>query len=416
MKRQGIGLGWLGLLMACQGPAALPPPVVAPVVAAAPLAPPAPVPVVVELPVDVQVQAASGRLGQATLGVVLARAGLSPDTATRVINALSKTVDPRRMRPSDVVAWRVEDRQLTVLTVGRVREDGVPEEVALRPGQAGSYVVARSSDEVRVETRQLGGRVVGTLYDSILALKETPQLINQVVDVFDSQMDFYREVQNGDAFKVIVEKRFAGDRFIGYGRVLAAEYQQGRRTLRGFSYTDANGRTGHYDENGRSLLTAFLKTPMEFTRITSRFGMRFHPVLKERRAHNGVDYGAPTGTPVWSVGEGRVVSARDEGACGNAVMIQHPNGYLTGYCHLSRFGAGMRAGVHINQKQIIGYVGTTGRSTAPHLHFLMKKGGGYVNPQRVETPRAVGLSGADLKRYKQDVGARLTDLAAMPSA
>ncbi|MBI5494344.1 MAG: M23 family metallopeptidase [Deltaproteobacteria bacterium] len=386
------------LLAACHAPE---PPAAVPVtpVAAAVALPPAPALVPPPAPGVVTVRDTTVRLGQGTLGGVLASAGVSAEDAARALAALPQTFEPRRMRAADLVGIRSEDGALAELELRGFREDGAPQRVSVTRGPDGTWHSATAAAEVRVVQEVVRGTIRDTLYDSLIALREGPALINRFVDVFDSQVDFYREVQNGDTFRLVVEKRYAGDRLVGYGRVLAAEYRQAGRTLRGFWWAGPEGKGGHYDERGRALLTAFLKTPMEFTRITSSFGMRFHPVLHERRAHNGVDYGAPTGTPVWSVGDGRVLSARAEGACGNAVLVQHPNGLTTGYCHLSRFAAGMRAGARVGQRQVIGYVGTTGRSTAPHLHFLMKRNGDYVNPQKIEAPRRAGLSGAELAKF-----------------
>jgi murein DD-endopeptidase MepM/ murein hydrolase activator NlpD len=155
---------------------------------------------------------------------------------------------------------------------------------------------------------------------------------------------------------------------------------------------------------------------MEFTRITSSFGMRFHPILRERKAHNGMDYGAPTGTPVWTVADGRVAAVSYDPGCGNQVLVQHGNGIVTGYCHLSRFALGIHTGAHVSQKQTVGYVGSTGRSTAPHLHFLMKRHGSYVNPQRMEAPRKAALVGVELRRFTEHLPSVVAELDAIPSA
>ncbi|MEW5852922.1 MAG: M23 family metallopeptidase [Myxococcota bacterium] len=396
------------------------------VVTPAPVAAPAPAVVEVtpaptqreapEMPAQVQVREVSRRMNRDTLGALLSRADVSGDVAANAVAAMRPVLDARRMRPSDFVTVRLENGALARITIQRDRDDGVPETITVQSDGQGGFTARTEAPEVRVEVAKLSGTVQSTLYESMVAAGEMPSLINQFVDVFASQVDFYREVQNGDGFRALVEKRYAGDKFVGYGRVLAAEYKQGWRTLRGFHHKSQDGSAGHFDEKGRSLLTAFLKTPMEFTRITSKFGMRFHPILKERKAHNGVDYGAPTGTPVWSVADGRVVTASYEGACGNAVMIQHSNGILTGYCHLSRFAAGLKAGARVSQKQVVGYVGTTGRSTAPHLHFLMKRNGHYVNPQRMEAPRKPGLTGDELTRFTQSIQQLAHELDAIPAA
>jgi murein DD-endopeptidase MepM/ murein hydrolase activator NlpD len=351
-----------------------------------------------------------------TLGALLARAGVGGESARAVVSALAPVADPRRLRPLDRVSLRLVAGQVARLALSRDRDDGAPETVLVTPDGNGGFQVTTATPDVSVEVARLSGTVRGSLYESLVSRGEQPALINAFVEVFDSQVDFYREVQNGDTFKALVEKRYVGGRFIGYGRVLAAEYRQAARTIRGFHHQARDGSSGHFDEGGRSLLTAFLKTPMEFTRITSRYGMRLHPVLKEHKHHNGVDYGAPKGTPVWTVADGRVTVASYQGACGNQVLVQHGNGVVTGYCHLSRFGAGIRVGARVTQKQVVGYVGNTGRSTGPHLHFLVTRDGHHVNPSKLESPRKAALHGEERERFRAAARGLAAELDAVPTA
>lgn len=433
--RWGAGVGLVCL--ACQGPGVTLPGAPAGLAVAAisgatavttQLRPAAPTPATAEphpvsatlagfpLPLVPQVLDVTCRMGRRTLGEVLDAVGVGGADAMAAVAVMRPVQDPRRMRPTDLLQVRLHGAHLVRLGVRRMGEDGVPQTVLVTRQDDGDFAVRQEAPPVQVEVARITGVVQSTLYESMVALREQPSLINQLVDVLGSTVDFYREVRNGDAFTVVVEKRFVQDRLVGYGRVMAVEYKQSWRTLQAFHHTHADGRQGYYDPTGRSMATAFLRTPMEFTRITSRYGMRFHPVLKRRKAHNGVDYGAPTGTPVWAVADGRVLSASWQGACGKAVMIQHANGIQTGYCHLSRIASGLRGGARVGQRQVVGYVGTTGRSTAPHLHFLMKRNGRHVNPQTIDVPRRPGLKGQELVRFNQVLGERLALLAARDTA
>ena len=157
----------------------------------------------------------------------------------------------------------------------------------------------------------------------------------------------------------------------------------GRKRL--FRYADPTGQASYFDDEGQSARRGFLKSPLKYANITSRFGNRLHPVLGYNRAHEGVDYGAPTGTPVWAVGDGQVKSAGWNGGCGKAVVLRHRNGYETVYCHLS--AVAVSAGRAVSQKQLIGYVGQTGLATGPHLHYAVKRGGSFMNPLQLKVPR-----------------------------
>ena len=199
-------------------------------------------------------------------------------------------------------------------------------------------------------------------------------------------VDFYQDVRGGDSLKLVVERFEADGRFWKHGEILAAEYEgkvAGRKRL--FRYTDPGGDTGYYDDAGTSARRGFLKAPVPYVNLTSRFGSRRHPLLGYVRAHQGVDYGAPEGTPVWAVGDGVVTLAGWNGGCGLMVQVRHRNGFDSVYCHLSRVN--VAAGARVAQRQVVGRVGSTGLSTGPHLHYAIRQGGAYVNPLRLQFPR-----------------------------
>jgi murein DD-endopeptidase MepM/ murein hydrolase activator NlpD len=232
--------------------------------------------------------------------------------------------------------------------------------------------------EVLLETRltKVVGEIRSSLFEAMDAAGEKDFLTLAFAEILAWEVDFYKDVREGDRFKVLVEKIYKGDQFIQYGTIQAVEYQRGEKVIRGIRY-----HNGYYDERGISLKKAFLKAPLRFSRISSRFSRaRKHPILGGVRPHYGVDYAAPSGTPIWAVADGTVTFCGWNGGYGNQVILRHTNGYTTSYGHLSRFGSGIKKGVRVKQKQIIGYAGSTGLSTGPHLDYRLAKDGQFRNP------------------------------------
>jgi murein DD-endopeptidase MepM/ murein hydrolase activator NlpD len=204
-----------------------------------------------------------------------------------------------------------------------------------------------------------------------------------MAEIFGGEIDFNSDLQPGDAFRLVVEKSVREDgQFVGYGPVQAAEFVNSGRTLSAMRFTAGDGKPSYFDAAGRSLRRFFLKSPLKFEpRITSRFSRsRMHPVLRYARAHNGVDYGAPSGAPVVSVSAGVVSFAGWTSGGGRTVRVKHTSGYESEYLHLSAIAAGMRPGVRVGQGELVGNVGSTGLATAPHLHYGLRRDGRYVNP------------------------------------
>jgi murein DD-endopeptidase MepM/ murein hydrolase activator NlpD len=235
-------------------------------------------------------------------------------------------------------------------------------------------------------TEVVSGTIVTSLFGAIEASGEEDQLALDLADVYAWDVDFNTEVQRGDVFRVVVEKLSLDGAFARYGRILAAELVRGDRVLRAFRH-EGTGGGGYYDAEGRPLRKAFLRSPLRFTRISSRFSRsRLHPVLQVRRAHLGVDYAAPVGTPVSAAADGLVTTAGWLGGYGRTVRIRHANGYETLYGHLSRID--VRAGQRVAQGTRVGAVGSTGLSTGPHLDYRMSRDGRFVDPLRLEAPPA----------------------------
>ena len=218
----------------------------------------------------------------------------------------------------------------------------------------------------------VSGRIKDNIWSALQETGENPALLCAKLEyVFEYYIDFYNDCRTGDQFTLVVEKLYGkSGAFVRYGDILTAQYEGDRESFQAFRYVDPEGRRNYYDAKGRSLQALFLRKPLNFTRISSPFtSRRYHPILKKYTRHHGVDYAAPRGTKVWAIANGRVSFVGSRGPLGNYVEIEHSNGYKTGYGHLRGFARGLRKGQRVNQKQTIGYVGSTGRSTGPHLHF-----------------------------------------------
>jgi murein DD-endopeptidase MepM/ murein hydrolase activator NlpD len=223
-------------------------------------------------------------------------------------------------------------------------------------------------------------------------------------DIFGWDVDFALDVRAGDSFKAVVEKRYRNGEFAGYGRIPAAEFINQGETYQGFLFENRDGHPEYYDAKGRSLRRAFLKTPLDYARISSGFTYhRFHPIKKKWCPHPAIDYAAPVGTPVRTVGDGTVLEASRNNGSGKYIKIRHNSSYQTYYLHLSRFAKGIRKGRKVHQGQVIGYVGSTGMSTGPHLDFRMKKNGKYVNPRRVIAPASPPVPREKIEMFRNTV-------------
>jgi len=237
--------------------------------------------------------------------------------------------------------------------------------------------------EIRVE--KISAVIESSLFQSIGQIGEKDILASELEDIFNSEIDFYIDIRKGDSFKVIVEKKYLEGELKGYGALIAASFVNDGREITGFRFEDKNGKPAYYDAEGRSLKKSFLKSPLKFTRISSRFSLaRRHPITKKVQPHLGVDYAAPVGTPVRAVGSGKVVKAARDGNNGNMVQLRHPKGYETFYLHLSKIL--VKTGASVGQGELIGYVGSTGLSNGPHLDFRIKRNGKPLNPLKLIFP------------------------------
>lgn len=249
------------------------------------------------------------------------------------------------------------------------------------------FVATENAPQFEARVAQSSGRIEYSLFGATDAAGLPESIAVQLADIFSSDVDFNRDIRQGDSFAVVYEANYSDGEFLGVGRVIAAEFINQGRSYRAIYFADDNGRGGYYAPDGKNVRKAFLRSPLAFSRITSRYSnSRFHPVLRKWRAHRGVDYGAPTGTPVRATANGVVRFASRKGGYGKLVELRHPNGYGTRYAHLSRFAKGMRKGQRVSQGQVIGYVGKTGLASGPHLHYEFLVNGKQRNPMKLALP------------------------------
>lgn len=245
------------------------------------------------------------------------------------------------------------------------------------------FTIAGDTPELETRTEMKSGVIESSLFAATDAAGVPDAIATQFADVFSSDVDFHRDLRKGDRFSVVFEMRHANGELTGAGRILAAEFINQGRVLQAVYFEDGTGRAGYYTPDGRNMRKAFLRSPLEFSRVTSGFSSaRFHPVLQTWRAHKGIDYGAPTGTRIRATADGFVDFAGRRNGYGNTIMLRHANGVTTLYGHLSAFAPGMRAGTRIAQGDVIGYVGMTGLATGPHVHYEFLVHGVHVDPLR----------------------------------
>jgi hypothetical protein len=398
------GLGFAAILaVAIAGAAgrlrAVPPP--APVVSGPALVAPQAAPALVPAPPPARFTAVTARLSRnQTLAQALFKLDVDGGDVKAVVEALRGLFPFNRSRPGDQL--RLERREGERPLLRLTYRQGPADEWNVERLPDGTLRAEKRPVALTTEVTRVAVTITSSLYESLQKAGEDPNLAVLAADVLAWDVDFYQDVRAGDRMVMVVEKVSADGKLLRYGEVLAAEYDgaaTGRKRL--FRYTDPSGQTSYFGEDGQSARRGFLKSPLKYANITSRFGNRKHPVLGYNRAHEGVDYGAPTGTPVWAVGDGQVRSAGWNGGCGKAVILHHRNGYETVYCHLSAIS--VSAGKPVAQKQIIGYVGETGLATGPHLHFAVKRGGAFMNPLQLKVPRERPIPPEEMESFRAKI-------------
>ncbi len=255
-------------------------------------------------------------------------------------------------------------------------------------------------NEVIKNRRKVTGEITSSLWNAFVNKNEDPMLANELSEIYAWSIDFFG-IQKGDKFTIIYDELIVDTERVGTGTIYSAEFTNSGKDFYAFRFLQDSIYT-YFDENGNSLRKTFLKAPLKYSRISSHFSnRRFHPVLKIYRAHHGVDYAAPTGTPVHSIGDGKVIKKGWDNGGGNFIKIKHNSVYTTTYMHLSKFASGIKTGDFVSQAQVIGYVGSTGLATGPHLDFRVYKNGYAINPLKLEAPPAEPVKKENIEEFNK---------------
>lgn len=298
-----------------------------------------------------------------------------------------------------------------------VRLDNSPLSLSVfRRNEHGSYTEEKLSREPEKVLRYSEGEIKGAFFTAGENAAMSQQTIMALANIFGWDIDFSLDIRPGDSFKVLYYQEYLDGVRFRDGDILAAEFTTQGQTHKAVRYTDQSGKTDYYSPDGRSMRKQFLRSPVDFTRISSHFTKRrFHPVLNRFRSHRGTDYAARTGTPIRATGDGKIIKSRYSRSYGNHVVLKHGSRYTTLYAHMSKFGRGIKEGRTVKQGQIIGYVGSTGLASGPHLHYEFRVNGIHKNPVTIKFPDVEPIAKSEKDRFQQYANNLLGNLETYPN-
>jgi len=347
-----------------------------------------------------------------TLSDIFSKEGLGTSDALAIVGLGGDALKLRSLRAGDKISYRKTD-------------DDTLSELNYEFDETHTLQVRRSDTgfesltiEAAIERRQaaLQGVVTSSLFAAAQKAGLSNRLVMELADIFGYDIDFALDLRDGDHFSVVYDQLYKNGQMLRDGDIAAAEFVNQGHVYRAMRYVDSDGNATYYTPDGKSLRKAFIRTPVDFARISSGFSLaRLHPILNVIRAHKGVDYAAAIGTPVRATGDGKVEFIGVKSGFGNVIMLQHGSQYETVYGHMSRFRAGLRNGAKVRQGQVIGYVGMTGLATAPHLHYEFRINGVHKNPVTVALPRANSLPSDVVAQWRQNNASVLAQLNSLSS-
>lgn len=359
--------------------------------------------------------------GHALLDILMDN-GVANADAFQIVDSLNKKFDPKDLRAGDKLLMELEKdktrNQYTAATLKNLEIKVSPTElVRVERNDAGDYASRTVEKEVHTELARTAGTInkqFDGLYKVAKKDKTPDEVISALMKAYSYDVDFQRDIHPGDKIEILYEKKVTEDnQTVGAGKILYATLSTKGTEMPIYYFNDGNS-DGFFKENGESIVKKLLRTPVDGARVSSGFGMRQHPILGYTKMHKGIDFAAPIGTPIYAAGDGTVTFAGNKGGYGNFVMIEHNDTYATGYGHCSRIASGITPGRKIKQGDVIAYVGNTGRSTGPHLHYEIVQSGVQVNPTNIKFAGLDKLSGkrlASFNAFKQDVASKLAELA-----
>ena len=334
-----------------------------------------------------------------TLASLFSRLGINdPEALAFTVHDPDARTIARQLRPGKTVTARTSpDGLLAALYFPINGKDSM----LVVERKDGGFTAGERTMQLSAQVHVKSGEIVSSLFGATDAAGIPDAIATQIAEIFGSDIDFYRDLRKGDKFSVIFESFTHNGQYVRSGRILAAEFTNDDKTYQAYWFEAEDGRGGYYGGDGKSLRKAFLRSPLEFSRVTSGFSnARAHPVLQVIRAHKGIDYGAPVGTRVRAVADGVVEFAGRQGGYGNLIVLKHQGKYSTAYGHLNGFAPGIRKGAKVSQSDMIGFVGQTGLATGPHLHYEFRVNGEQINPLAAVLPTAIPLDAAQLSRFR----------------
>jgi murein DD-endopeptidase MepM/ murein hydrolase activator NlpD len=344
-----------------------------------------------------------------TLYGVLVNAGVTEDDAKDAVGAIAEIFSPRDLRAGQEITLNIttasgtrerdSDPQLMSLSF----EPDVTTDLKLTRNDTGDFIASAVDKPIIEDNRRAAGIIDSSLFDAAQEAGVPMPVVADLIRTFSFDVDFQRDIQDGDAFEVLYERMENEDgEFVKSGKILFASLTLSGKTIPVY-YFERDGDGEYFTPSGEAIRKSLLRTPVDGARITSGFGMRMHPLLGYSKMHKGIDFGAPTGTPIFAAGSGTIVEIGKKGAYGNYVRIRHSGDYQTAYAHMSKFAKGLKKGEKVKQGDVIGYVGATGRVTGPHLHYEIMVAGAQVNPAKVKTVASNKLTGKQLKAFQAQV-------------
>ncbi len=341
-----------------------------------------------------------------SLALIFSRLGLSPRSLYNLMSLGKEVSNLKKIQPGQILNFQIADNELL----------GLEYEMSLTNTLKISKEENKFISEIKqIELEKVVKNTSAIINDSLFLSGKraglTDNLIMQLVDIYAWDIDFALNIREGDSFTVIYEEQYKDGIKVSDGPIIAAEFVNRNKPLRSVRYTHEDGRIDYYADNGDAMRKAFLRTPVEFARISSRFNLnRKHPILNKIRAHRGVDYAASTGTPIKATGDGTVAFSGTKGGYGRTVILKHGGKYSTVYAHLHKYAKGVRSGSKVKQGQIIGYVGKSGLATGPHLHYEFRINGVHRNPLTVALPKVESISKDALSEFKIKINPMIVEL------
>lgn len=349
-----------------------------------------------------------------TLTQILIEAGTEPAEAQAAVRALSRVYDASELREGQTITLTFAPQGTPLL--GVALKPSVERDVAATRKDDGTYAPEETVKKLIATDARASGTIRGSLYISAKAAGVPDAVIVDLIRIYSYDVDFQREVKSGDRFDILYTDYIdEGGESIKGGAISYAELTLGREKKPLYRFTTSDDQvTDYFTPKGWSGKRELMRTPIDGARLTSTFGLRRHPILGYTKMHKGVDFGAPTGTPVMAAGNGTVEMASWFGGYGRYIRLKHSNSYGTAYAHLSRFARGIEPGARVRQGQVIGFVGTSGRSTGPHLHYEVMQNTAQINPMGVKIPTGRNLTGTDLAKFKEQMQHVMALLEALP--